>query len=305
MEQQIDADTQTTDPTAEETRTHERHPCNLPGSCGPASSWNRPDARWGGAITNISLGGIRVRLPRRFEPGTGLAIELPDADGGPWVVFAKVVRVCPADGSWELGCEFVSELGEDEFRRLLYAPPHLASFSHHEPSDGDSTPGRLGAGHDGGLDDSEPADPRCDHRHRPLESHVLRLAIRPAFGGRPALLADLSAGGVGFLLDRPLELGDVLAVEMGGPEGAATPRLAQVRHCRPCAEPVDAPWLPPVPLLARLCRRLFGSGKTRPEGRAWVIGCRFTRPLAAEELVEFLGMCRAAGLLRDDAEKRA
>jgi hypothetical protein len=296
-EQQIEADTLATDPSAEETRTHERQVCDLPGTCGPASSWNRPEARWGGAITNISLGGVRVRLPRRFEPGTGIAIALPDADGGAWVVFAKVVHVRRADdGYWELGCEFVSELGEDEFRRLLYAPPHLASFSEHELPAGESTPGRLAA--------PEPADLRCHHRHRPLESHVLRLAIRPAFGGRPALLADLSAGGVGFLLDRPLEPGDVLAVELGGPDGEATPRLAHVRHCRPCSAPVDAPWLPPAPLLARFGRWLFGSAKARPEGGAWLVGCRFTRPLAEEELTELLGQCRAAGLLRD-AEKRA
>ena len=296
-EQQIEADKRMTYPPAEETRTHEREVCDLSGSCGAASSWNRAEARWAGSITNISLSGVRVRLPRRFEPKTGIAIELPDADGGAWVVFAKVVHVRQADdGYWELGCEFVSELGEDEFRRLLYTPPHLASFSEHELRAGDSTPKRLGA--------PEPTDLRCHQRHRPLESHVLRLAIRPAFGGRPALLANLSAGGVGFLLDRPLEPGDVLAVELDGPDGAAAPRLAHVRHCRPCAAPVDAPWLPPAPLLARVGHWLFGSPKPRPEGVAWLVGCRFTRPLAEEELAEVLGQCRAAGLLRDD-ENRA
>ena len=65
--QQLDIETPT--PTGEEGRTHERHACELPGSCGPVSSWTRPDARWGGTITNISLGGVRLRLPRRFEPG--------------------------------------------------------------------------------------------------------------------------------------------------------------------------------------------------------------------------------------------
>jgi PilZ domain len=293
IEQQIDADT----PAAVEARTHERHDCDLPGSCGPASSWNRPGARWGGAITNISLGGVRLRLPRRFEPGAGLAIELPDAGGGPWVVFARVARVRPDGDSWELGCEFISELGEDEFRRLLYAPPDLASFSEQAPPDGDPTAGRIVA-----SPQPEPTDQRCHERHRSLESHVLRLAIRPAFGGRPALLSDLSAGGVGFLLDRPLEQGDVLAVELGGPDGSAPPRIAQVRHCRPCPVPADAPWLPPAPLLARFGRWLFGSEKARPEGVAWVVGCRFTRPLAEEELTEYLGQCRAAGLLREVQE---
>jgi hypothetical protein len=297
-EQQLDANTPTTDPSAGEGRIHERHDCELPGSCRPASSWNQPESRWCGTITNISLSGVRLRLPRRFEPGAGLAIELPGEGGEE--VFARVVHARPAgDGSWDLGCKFVSELSEDEFHRLLYTPPTLASFARHEsPTERvpPVAPSRFVA-EEAVAPDPIPtpptsADQRCHDRHQPIESNVLRLAIRPTFGGRPALLLDVSAGGVGFLLDRPLEPEDVLAIELGGGDGGGTPRLAQVRHCRPCPVPADAPWLAPARPLAKLCRWFFGLGTPRPEGRAWVIGGRFIRPLAGEELKGLLGLYR-------------
>ena len=81
----------------------------------------------------------------------------------------------------------------------------------------------------------------------------------------------------------------VLAIDMRGPDGEGTRRIARVRHCRPCPAPADAPWLPPLPVVTRLARLLFGS-KPEPPREAWLIGCQFARPLDDDELKELLGV---------------
>jgi hypothetical protein len=79
------------------------------------------DLTWKAKIRNISTRGLGLVLGRRFEPGAGLAIEIPETDTRPAdTLLAKVVRVNPQpDGSWLLGCAFVSELGDDELEALL------------------------------------------------------------------------------------------------------------------------------------------------------------------------------------------
>ncbi len=104
-------------------RLYERYPCHLPTSCQPASTWGNPESKWASTILNISTAGICLNVARRFEKGTGLAIELP-ADSGrqAYTVLGKVVYVRPQkDGSWTHGCAFLSELNEDEIQRLLDA----------------------------------------------------------------------------------------------------------------------------------------------------------------------------------------
>lgn len=107
-----------------ECRVHERKPCDVPSACQPASEFGRKESRWPARISNISLGGACLELRRRFEPGTGLVVELPGSDGQEnYSVLAKVVHVKNQnDGSWALGCRFVSELSEDEMGRLLPKP---------------------------------------------------------------------------------------------------------------------------------------------------------------------------------------
>jgi hypothetical protein len=147
-------------------------------------------------------------------------------------------------------------------------------------------------GHNAGPAPANPPAPerRCRDRYPCLDGGVLRLAVRPALGGRRALLVDLSTGGVGFLLDRPLEPGAVLALELCGPGGGeAQGRVARVAHCRPHPAPFDAPWLPRPPALARLARRLFGRPADPAAGQAWLIGCTFSQPLSEAELRELVG----------------
>jgi hypothetical protein len=271
-------------------RAHERHPCEVHGSCRPLSTFAQADDRWPATITNISLGGLCVRVSRRFERGASLAIGLGGPSGGEGgLIFARVVHARPAaDGGWNLGCQFVTELTEDELFRLLDASTLTASAR------GGALPVVQSVAPSQLLGEQGPAaahgaGQRVHGRHAPTEPSILSLAIRPTFGGKPAVLADASASGIGLILDRPLEEGTVLAIDMRGPDGEGARRVARVRNCRPCPAPADAPWLTPVPVVTRLARLLFGTKPPPPPG-AWMIGCQFARPLDDGELNELLGL---------------
>jgi hypothetical protein len=87
-----------------ECRVSERHHCDLPSACQPPSAFRSKDARWSATIRDISVGGVRLLVRRRFEPGAGLAIELRSHDGTePYVVLARVVHAQAegtAPGPW-------------------------------------------------------------------------------------------------------------------------------------------------------------------------------------------------------------
>jgi hypothetical protein len=106
---------------AAECRVRERHPCSLQTSCQPIAARSDKDCLWPAQLRDISSMGVGLVLRRRFERGTGLAVEIPGPDGDVSdTLLAKVVRVATLrDGSWLLGCHFVSELSEDELERLL------------------------------------------------------------------------------------------------------------------------------------------------------------------------------------------
>jgi hypothetical protein len=122
---------------ATECRVYERSNCELKTSCQPAAP---QEMKWPATIYNISRGGLGFKLRRRFERGTSLGIELPDKNSHEsYVVYVKVVFVKAAeDGSWSLGCQFLSELSEDELLRLLsYSQPEGPSAA---SSDGEDQP---------------------------------------------------------------------------------------------------------------------------------------------------------------------
>jgi hypothetical protein len=101
-------------------RVSERQPCEVPTSCQPAAAFGREETKWSGTIRDISLGGLRLSLRRRYEPGTGLAIELGQLDDQARTVLVKVVHVKRQDdGLWSLGCKFISELSEEEIEQLV------------------------------------------------------------------------------------------------------------------------------------------------------------------------------------------
>lgn len=135
-------------PQSLECRVYQRHECEMPTTCQPASARDMEEMRWEAVIADISQGGVRLKLRRRFERGTPLAVELPgDGRREPMVVFVKVVYVrAQDDGRWALGCRFVSDLSEDEISRLLNADRYVLSPRREEietpeaPEPEDTTP---------------------------------------------------------------------------------------------------------------------------------------------------------------------
>jgi hypothetical protein len=105
-----------------ECRVFERHSCQVAASCQPAAA---NEMRWAAIIEDVSQSGVRLRLQRRFEPNSGLAIELPAIDGHDAErVYAKVMRVFREDdGTYMLGCKFMSALSEEELHRLVFSAP--------------------------------------------------------------------------------------------------------------------------------------------------------------------------------------
>src|SRR5262245_9741224 len=80
-EEQLHTDPAATDPSRDDCRAHERHTCEMHGSCRPLSTWSQADAKWNATIINISLGGLCVQVHRRFEPGASLAIGFDGPSG--------------------------------------------------------------------------------------------------------------------------------------------------------------------------------------------------------------------------------
>jgi hypothetical protein len=101
--------------------TVERRPCEVPTTCQPPSAWRKDP--WPATIRDIATTGLSLTLARRFERGSGLAIELP-CDGSTTTVLARVAGVKPHNGAgWLLDCSFISELSDEEVQEVLRLAP--------------------------------------------------------------------------------------------------------------------------------------------------------------------------------------
>lgn len=129
---------------------------------------------------------------------------------------------------------------------------------------------------------------RRQRRYRCRGERIVRLAVRPSFQSFPALVHDVSTDGIGFLLDRPLDLGTVLALQLRGERpGGSVIRMARVVHIRRHLPVKNAPWIKKKPLLRSLLA-FFSSGSaegTSGEDFIFLIGCRLSPPLSEEELL--------------------
>jgi hypothetical protein len=76
---------------------------------------------WPARIQDISRGGVKVVVSRRFEVGTVLKLEVPIAgEENLHMILARVIRVIQEPtGSWGLGCAFVQEISQEEVEELL------------------------------------------------------------------------------------------------------------------------------------------------------------------------------------------
>jgi serine/threonine protein kinase len=112
-------------PSGENRRVSVRYPCSLETHCDLQISVHPEETelqdRWEATVRDLSVSGIGLLLPRRFEPGTNLTVDLRADAGGAGrsleMRVARARRVAP--GQWLLGCTFATPLGKDELRKLL------------------------------------------------------------------------------------------------------------------------------------------------------------------------------------------
>lgn len=107
-------------PSDRECRVWERHACDFATNCQPVAARGPNELKWQARVRDISVGGIGIVAVRRFERGTGLAIEIPATDANTIdTLLVRVIHVSALpEGGWLLGCEFVSPLSEDEVAKL-------------------------------------------------------------------------------------------------------------------------------------------------------------------------------------------
>jgi hypothetical protein len=126
---------------------------------------------------------------------------------------------------------------------------------------------------------------RTQTRYRCQKKKIVRFAIRPTFQNFEGVVRDVSTSGIGFLFDRPLEPGTVLAVQLkGGQPGVSMVRMARVVHIRRHFPVKDAPWVKKKPLLQSIFSFLGGEDPAPKPQFIYLIGCRMSVPLTAEEL---------------------
>jgi len=107
-------------PPGDERRAFVRYRCGRSTSCQPVRQGGLGE-RWQGQLQDVSAGGLKLVLGRRFEPGSLLCVEPADADGDPsHSLLARVVRVVrESGGQWSHGCAFPRPLAEDDLKSLI------------------------------------------------------------------------------------------------------------------------------------------------------------------------------------------
>ncbi len=106
-----------------ERRIWARFPATIDGICQPvaADTATEPESAWPGVIVDVSCGGIKISLARRFQPGTPLVIEMPSENGEPSrYLQVRVVHVQrDSEGQWIHGCELRVQLNDDDLQTML------------------------------------------------------------------------------------------------------------------------------------------------------------------------------------------
>jgi hypothetical protein len=83
-----------------------------------------PEMCWSGVIENISRGGIKLIMHRRFEPGALLKVDvpLPVEQPTPYLMSRVIYATLQPNGTWAVGCSFTEELHEDYMWSILKTP---------------------------------------------------------------------------------------------------------------------------------------------------------------------------------------
>jgi serine/threonine-protein kinase len=211
--------------TSRERRAYVRFQCQLDSSCRSLGAGT--NLHWDARVLDISKGGVALVLNRRFEPGTLLEVDLHTTTPG--ALHNAMVRVMnvrrQGDGSWVLGCAFSHELDEQElwvFRAERVRPPS--------------------------------PDSRAWIRFPCVADHQVR-AVAVTQDRWPAKMLNISAGGVALQVQRHVEVGTHLRLELQGD-----------------------PDLPPLLVLAHVVHA------TALSGGDWILGCAFSHELTDDEL---------------------
>ena len=102
-----------------ERRRHERVPCAASVACCPFTSSG--EIIWYGRTEDVSGGGIRLVVGRRFRRGTVLRLVLRGrAEEEPTRLLVRVRRAEAAgDGAWSLGCQLAAGLEAADLEPVL------------------------------------------------------------------------------------------------------------------------------------------------------------------------------------------
>ena len=216
---------------AEERRVGVRYPCAVRTTLQPVNG--AEPVRLSGRVCNISRGGISLVVARAFEPGDMLGVDLPSPDSdATYTVLACVIHATPEPGGdWVVGCTFAQELSDAELRAF------------------------------GGQRRKSPApeDQRAWVRFPCRVKAACQLVSGVPEPPWPVEVLNISPSGIGLRVERPVETGALLSLDLQDVTGrVTTSMLACVVHVE---EPRD--------------------------GRR-ALGCNFIRELTDEELQALL-----------------
>jgi hypothetical protein len=211
----------------EDRRVWVRFPANLETTYRPADG--EAGSRFSAVIRDISRGGLSLIVDHTLEPGDLLNVELPgQAELATCCVLACVVHVSPLDtGGWLLGCTFARELSDDD----------LAPFGARRTK-------------------SSSSGQRNWDRFACELLATYQLPTAPESGQRQAKIVNISASGVGLLVDQDIDNGTLLSLELRSPTaGMLKTMLACVVHV------------------------------TRRGESTWALGCNFITELSETDLL--------------------
>jgi hypothetical protein len=217
-------------PETTERRAWVRYVCELLTICQPTNLPTKEALL--ARVRNISRGGASLVIDQKFENGTILSVELPGPDGEPMCsLLACVIHaISQTGGDWSLGCSFVRELNDNDL--------HPYGAKQQPTSDSDQRSWVRFA-----------CDVEASYR-------IVRVTERSQ---APARVFDISPRGVGLLVDRSIQPGTVLSVELRGSSGQSNLRIFA------CVVRV-----------------------TELKNGEWALGCNFIREINDEELLALL-----------------
>jgi len=113
-----------TEKKGSERRAAVRYPCTTESfssdnSCRPITAPQKE--AWTAIVRDLAIGGVGIVVPRRFELGTLLTVDLEDAARTTKrTLVVRVVHITQeTPNSWLLGCAFTSQMTEADLLTLM------------------------------------------------------------------------------------------------------------------------------------------------------------------------------------------